>query len=164
MVEYLVSDGPNNRYALVCSECYSHNGMALRDEFEYLSFRCAYCYHLNPARKRKPSLRPPPQNDAAAAAAAAATETQVYGQSSHSRNTKNEEYIIMWENEEYMLLCENASLCSLCWSVLHVIIFPIKAGPVCREKRAFSKTLECTSSIDSFKLTFRSVCVCSARC
>ena len=58
MVEYLVGDGPNNRYALICSQCRSHNGMALRDEFEYLAFRCAYCYHLNPARKKKPSLRP----------------------------------------------------------------------------------------------------------
>ena len=56
MVEYLVGDGPNNRYALVCSQCHSHNGMALRDEFEYLSFRCAYCYQLNPARKKKPTL------------------------------------------------------------------------------------------------------------
>lgn len=56
MVEYLVGDGPNNRYALVCSQCHSHNGMALRDEFEYLSFRCAYCFNLNPARKKKPTL------------------------------------------------------------------------------------------------------------
>lgn len=56
MVEYLVGDGPNNRYALICSQCHSHNGMALRDEFEYLNFRCAYCYHLNPARKKKPTL------------------------------------------------------------------------------------------------------------
>lgn len=56
VVEYLVGDGPNNRYALICSECHSHNGMVLRDEFEYTTFRCAYCYHLNPARKRKPSL------------------------------------------------------------------------------------------------------------
>ena len=31
--------------------------MALRDEFEYISFRCAYCYHLNPARRNKPVLR-----------------------------------------------------------------------------------------------------------
>ena len=51
-----MGDGPNNRYALVCSSCHSHNGMALRDEFEYISFRCAYCYHLNPARRNKPSL------------------------------------------------------------------------------------------------------------
>ena len=56
MVEYLVGDGPNNRYALICSSCHSHNGMALRDEYEYMTFRCAYCYHLNTARKKKPTL------------------------------------------------------------------------------------------------------------
>ena len=36
VVEYLVGDGPNNRYALICKQCQSHNGMALREEFEYI--------------------------------------------------------------------------------------------------------------------------------
>lgn len=54
VIEYLVGDGPNNRYALICSECCSHNGMALKEEFEYTAFRCCYCYHLNPARKHRP--------------------------------------------------------------------------------------------------------------
>ncbi|RMX42274.1 hypothetical protein pdam_00009862 [Pocillopora damicornis] len=36
LVEYLVGDGPNNRYALICSQCHSHNGMALKEEFEYI--------------------------------------------------------------------------------------------------------------------------------
>ncbi|KAH9496058.1 hypothetical protein Btru_012615 [Bulinus truncatus] len=54
MMDYLVGDGPENRYALVCQHCHSHNGMALKEEFEYLSFRCCYCYHLNPARKQRP--------------------------------------------------------------------------------------------------------------
>lgn len=60
MVEYLVGDGPNNRYALICSGCNSHNGMALRDEFEYLTFRCAYCYAFNEGRKKRPVLERPP--------------------------------------------------------------------------------------------------------
>ncbi|XP_044738646.1 endoplasmic reticulum junction formation protein lunapark-A isoform X3 [Chrysoperla carnea] len=51
MVEYLIGDGPNNRFALICKNCQSHNGMALREEFEYISFRCCYCYTYNPARK-----------------------------------------------------------------------------------------------------------------
>ncbi|KAM4697601.1 endoplasmic reticulum junction formation protein lunapark [Rhinophrynus dorsalis] len=54
VVEYLVGDGPQNRYALVCQQCFSHNGMALKEEFEYIAFRCAYCYFLNPARKTRP--------------------------------------------------------------------------------------------------------------
>ena len=63
VVEYLVGDGPNNRYALICRKCHSHNGMALRDEFEYLTFRCAYCYHVNKAFKTKPTLHPNDTSD-----------------------------------------------------------------------------------------------------
>ncbi|XP_034160684.1 endoplasmic reticulum junction formation protein lunapark-A isoform X3 [Pangasianodon hypophthalmus] len=62
LIEYLVGDGPQNRYALICQQCLSHNGMALKEEFEYVecvmaavsAFRCAYCYFLNPARKTRP--------------------------------------------------------------------------------------------------------------
>lgn len=54
VIEYLVGDGPNNRYALICKQCFSHNGMALKEEFDYTAFRCCYCYHLNPARKQRP--------------------------------------------------------------------------------------------------------------
>ncbi|XP_028993441.1 endoplasmic reticulum junction formation protein lunapark-A [Betta splendens] len=54
VIEYLVGDGPQNRYALICQQCLSHNGMALKEEFEYIAFRCAYCYFLNAARKTRP--------------------------------------------------------------------------------------------------------------
>merc|ERR1719318_1345326 len=53
-VEYLVGDGPANRVALICRQCQSHNGMALREEFEYVAYRCCYCYYWNPARKQRP--------------------------------------------------------------------------------------------------------------
>ncbi|XP_037069712.1 endoplasmic reticulum junction formation protein lunapark-B-like [Pollicipes pollicipes] len=55
MIDYLVGDGPANRYALICHQCQSHNGMALKEEFEYLAFRCSYCFAWNPARKQRPS-------------------------------------------------------------------------------------------------------------
>lgn len=55
LVEYIVGDGPSNRYALICRKCESHNGMALKEEFEYFGFRCCYCNFWNPARKQKPS-------------------------------------------------------------------------------------------------------------
>ncbi|XP_048835887.1 endoplasmic reticulum junction formation protein lunapark-A [Brienomyrus brachyistius] len=54
IIEYMVGDGPQNRYALICQQCFSHNGMALKEEYEYIAFRCAYCYVLNPARKTRP--------------------------------------------------------------------------------------------------------------
>lgn len=31
-----MGDGPSNRYALICRQCECHNGMALKEEFEYL--------------------------------------------------------------------------------------------------------------------------------
>merc|ERR1712113_833573 len=54
VVEYLVGDGPANRYALICKQCQSHNGMALKEEFEYIAYRCCYCFYWNPARKQRP--------------------------------------------------------------------------------------------------------------
>ncbi|CAL1283475.1 unnamed protein product [Larinioides sclopetarius] len=58
LVDYLVGDGPSNRYALICRQCQSHNGMALKEEFEYVAFRCCYCFHFNPPRSQQP---PPPR-------------------------------------------------------------------------------------------------------
>lgn len=43
VVEYVVGDGPSNRFALICSSCDSHNGMALKEEFEYL---CKFCLEM----------------------------------------------------------------------------------------------------------------------
>merc|ERR1712226_1554745 len=54
MMEYIVGDGPGNKYALICSQCLNHNGMALKEEYEYVAFRCAYCGLSNPAKKGRP--------------------------------------------------------------------------------------------------------------
>ncbi|XP_015432814.1 PREDICTED: protein lunapark-A [Dufourea novaeangliae] len=53
LIDYIVGDGPANRYALICRQCESHNGMALKEEFEYFGFKCCYCNSWNPARKQK---------------------------------------------------------------------------------------------------------------
>ncbi|XP_053673541.1 endoplasmic reticulum junction formation protein lunapark-B [Anopheles nili] len=54
MVDYLVGDGPANRFAMICSECCMHNGMALKEEYEFTAFRCAFCGTLNAAKKQRP--------------------------------------------------------------------------------------------------------------
>lgn len=54
LVDYLVGDGPSNRFAMICKQCMSHNGMALQEEYEYTAFKCAFCATLNPARKQRP--------------------------------------------------------------------------------------------------------------
>lgn len=53
VLDFLIGEGPNNRYALICKSCHFHNGMALAEEFEYIAFRCAYCLFYNEARKNK---------------------------------------------------------------------------------------------------------------
>ncbi|CAH2084111.1 unnamed protein product [Euphydryas editha] len=55
VVDYLLKDGPNHRMALICSSCFSHNGMAMAEEFEYVSYVCAYCGKMNAARKQRPA-------------------------------------------------------------------------------------------------------------
>lgn len=42
LVDYIVGDGPSNRYALICRQCQSHNGMALREEFEFIGNNLNY--------------------------------------------------------------------------------------------------------------------------
>jgi len=36
ILDFLIGEGPNNRYALICKSCHFHNGMALREEFEFV--------------------------------------------------------------------------------------------------------------------------------
>lgn len=55
MVDYMFNDGPANRFALICSQCCSHNGMARPEDFEFISYICAYCAHFNPSSKTKPT-------------------------------------------------------------------------------------------------------------
>merc|ERR1712147_518171 len=58
MVDYLVGSKPEQMYALICKNCKNHNGLAIKEEFEYLEWRCAFCHHLNMASKQRPA---PPQ-------------------------------------------------------------------------------------------------------
>jgi len=59
LVDFVIGDGPNNRYALICKNCETHNGMALPEEFDRLSYFCYRCKYHNQARAKKPS--PPPR-------------------------------------------------------------------------------------------------------
>lgn len=54
MIDFIISDGPANRFAMICHSCFGHNGMALQEEFEYTAFKCAFCMTFNPARKIRP--------------------------------------------------------------------------------------------------------------
>lgn len=58
ILEKFAGDGPSDRFALICQNCSSHNGMALQEEFVYLSYRCVFCGYFNPAKKQRPPIRP----------------------------------------------------------------------------------------------------------
>jgi hypothetical protein len=61
LVEYLVGDGPSNRYALICKQCESHNGMALKEEFEYFGMKLniSFKYQINEMTNHNEILIPP---------------------------------------------------------------------------------------------------------
>lgn len=65
VVDWVVADGPDNRFALICRFCYGHNGMSLAEEFENINFRCCYCYNLNTAISKRPQSTVPPEKDKA---------------------------------------------------------------------------------------------------
>ncbi|XP_060854834.1 endoplasmic reticulum junction formation protein lunapark [Rhopalosiphum padi] len=56
LADKVLGDGPQNRYALICRTCGSHNGMARKEEFDFLAYRCAYCSQWNPSLKPRPQL------------------------------------------------------------------------------------------------------------
>ncbi|KAI8346060.1 hypothetical protein B0O80DRAFT_470264 [Mortierella sp. GBAus27b] len=53
IVDVIVGDeGPDTKYALVCGQCYTHNGLVLPQEIEDIQYVCPKCNHFNPSRRR----------------------------------------------------------------------------------------------------------------
>uniref|UniRef100_A0A183BLW7 Endoplasmic reticulum junction formation protein lunapark n=1 Tax=Globodera pallida TaxID=36090 RepID=A0A183BLW7_GLOPA len=50
ILDFMMGESINNRYALICSNCHSHNGMAFQEEFESISFFCFKCNYFNPSK------------------------------------------------------------------------------------------------------------------
>lgn len=44
LADKVLGDGPQNRYALICRTCGSHNGMARKEEFDFLGINHFYKY------------------------------------------------------------------------------------------------------------------------
>lgn len=55
VLDMIVGDGADRRYALICRRCCGHNGMALAEEFPYLAWRCAYCALMHAPRQQRPT-------------------------------------------------------------------------------------------------------------
>ncbi|KAJ4950157.1 hypothetical protein NE237_026989 [Protea cynaroides] len=48
----LVGEDPTQCYALICSSCYMHNGLARKDDFPYITYYCPHCRALNGPRQQ----------------------------------------------------------------------------------------------------------------
>lgn len=83
MVDYLLGDGPNNRYALICGTCLAHNGMALKDDFEYVAYRCAYCGVFNPSKKQRLKVPNVHESSLSAGSSSASAKTFVPTSTEH---------------------------------------------------------------------------------
>uniref|UniRef100_A0AC34QTE5 Endoplasmic reticulum junction formation protein lunapark n=1 Tax=Panagrolaimus sp. JU765 TaxID=591449 RepID=A0AC34QTE5_9BILA len=95
LVDFVIGEGPNNRYALICKNCEMHNGMALPAEFEHLSYYCYNCNFYNQSQakqKSKPTSQP---RGISADAGSRSTSNSI--KRSPSLEEKNEET----EKEEY---------------------------------------------------------------
>ncbi|KAG2458746.1 LNP protein, partial [Polypterus senegalus] len=56
VIEFLVGDGPQNRYALICQQCFSHNGMALKEEYEYIEETVTKTEETQPESDQEPEI------------------------------------------------------------------------------------------------------------
>ncbi|KAI8621401.1 hypothetical protein BC830DRAFT_1094343 [Chytriomyces sp. MP71] len=41
------TEGPQNKYALICKSCFEHNGLVPPDEYSHIKFKCRSCGFLN---------------------------------------------------------------------------------------------------------------------
>ncbi|KAJ3416824.1 hypothetical protein HDV05_008409 [Chytridiales sp. JEL 0842] len=64
VVEAIVGDaeGPHQKYALICQQCFEHNGLVLPEEYASSRFRCLKCGYLNAksGRRLDSEFSPPP--------------------------------------------------------------------------------------------------------
>ncbi|CAI9770954.1 unnamed protein product [Fraxinus pennsylvanica] len=47
----LVGEDPTQSYALICGNCHMHNGLARKEEFQYITYYCPHCNALNRPNK-----------------------------------------------------------------------------------------------------------------
>ncbi|KAF9330132.1 hypothetical protein BG006_006872 [Podila minutissima] len=53
IVDVIVGDeGPDTKYALICGQCYAHNGLVLPQEIDDIQYVCPKCNYLNPPRRK----------------------------------------------------------------------------------------------------------------
>jgi len=58
-VDYILGDGPNNRYALICRNCFTHNGLVTPQDLG-IRFRCVQCGYVNLQQQPDSAAAPEP--------------------------------------------------------------------------------------------------------
>jgi hypothetical protein len=54
----LVASAPSSRYALICENCFAHNGLVKESMWEHTQYICPKCNHFNPAPISKKGSSP----------------------------------------------------------------------------------------------------------
>ncbi|KAL3071867.1 hypothetical protein niasHT_031058 [Heterodera trifolii] len=86
VLDFLMGESINSRYALICAHCHTHNGMALLEEFKSLSFFCYKCNGFN-ASKNELTM----QKKSAATAAEMEVEVEEDEEEENNNNDDNNE-------------------------------------------------------------------------
>lgn len=47
----LVGEDPTQCYALICWNCHMHNGLARKEDYQYITYFCPHCHSLNGSRQ-----------------------------------------------------------------------------------------------------------------
>uniref|UniRef100_A0A5B6YRB8 Lunapark zinc ribbon domain-containing protein n=1 Tax=Davidia involucrata TaxID=16924 RepID=A0A5B6YRB8_DAVIN len=47
----LVGEDPTQSYALICANCHMHNGLAMKEDFPYITYYCPHCNALNRSKQ-----------------------------------------------------------------------------------------------------------------
>ena len=63
LIDFVVGEGPGTKYALICSQCYGHNGLVPPEEVSTKQFVCLYCHHWNKNRGTSEDLEMIPKLD-----------------------------------------------------------------------------------------------------
>jgi hypothetical protein len=61
-------DAPSSKYALICENCFAHNGLCAPELFDQAVYECPRCHHVNSKKRKHPSPIKTPSPDLLAAA------------------------------------------------------------------------------------------------
>ncbi|KAK0190310.1 hypothetical protein F5146DRAFT_1043706 [Armillaria mellea] len=61
LADAVLGDDDQARFALICEQCFAHNGLVKESAWEDTQYVCPKCNHFNPSRRsNKQGIRPPP--------------------------------------------------------------------------------------------------------